>query len=114
MRNILLINLFIFVAAMANAAEPILGNWKTKAGDIATATNCTNNYCLTLKDGKYAGKQIGILSGTDAHYSGTITDPTDNKTYTGYAAVEGNTLKLQGCVMKIFCKSQNWSRVSAN
>ena len=64
-----------------------------------------------MTSGKYNGKRIGKLSGGGADYSGEITDPTDDKTYSGSASVSGASMKLKGCVMSVFCKSQTWNRL---
>ncbi|SES15344.1 DUF2147 domain-containing protein [Rhizobium sp. NFR03] len=98
-------------ALPALAAEPILGNWKTASGETAAIANCGGNFCIMVKTGKHAGKKIGTLSGSGESYSGEVTDPDNDKTYSGSAAVAGNQLKLKGCVMKVFCKSQTWSRL---
>lgn len=95
----------------ARAAEPIKGNWKTESGETAQIGQCGPAYCVTMKTGKYAGKKIGTLSGTGADYSGEITDPANDKTYSGSAAVAGSAMKLKGCVLKVLCKSQTWSRL---
>ncbi|MDI7775649.1 DUF2147 domain-containing protein [Asticcacaulis sp. EMRT-3] len=100
-------------AGPALAAQPIEGNWKTLKGDTARIAPCGDSFCITLMDGKYAGKQIGILKGQGGLYTGQVTDPEADKTYEGSATVTGNALKLQGCVMKIFCKSQVWTREQA-
>lgn len=99
------------LASQASAAESIEGNWKTMVGDTARIAPCSEGFCITLINGKFAGKQIGHMKGTGNLYSGQITDPEDNKTYDGSAAVADDYLKLQGCVLKIFCKSQVWKRV---
>ena len=102
------------LAAMAGgaaAAEPIEGNWKTASGETAVIAPCGGSYCVTLKTGKYSGKRIGKMSGTGNDYSGEITDPSENKTYSGYGTVSGNSLKMKGCVMKVFCKTQSWKRL---
>jgi uncharacterized protein (DUF2147 family) len=51
------------------------------------------------------------MSGTGGNYSGEITDPEADKTYSGSGAVSGNSLKMKGCVMSVFCKSQTWTRL---
>ncbi|WP_313196563.1 DUF2147 domain-containing protein [Shinella zoogloeoides] len=96
---------------IALAAEPIEGNWKTASGATAAIAKCGGSYCITLKTGKHAGKRIGKLDGTDADYSGSITDPETDKTYSGSGAVNGNSLRMKGCVLAILCKSQTWTRL---
>ena len=99
------------VSGIAWAAEPIEGNWKTASGETAAINKCGSAFCVTLKTGKHAGKQIGKMSGTGGNYSGEITDPEADKTYSGSGAVSGNSLKMKGCVMSVFCKSQTWTRL---
>ena len=56
----------------AFAAEPIEGNWKTASGETASIGPCGAAFCVTLKTGKHAGKQIGKLSGKGNSYAGEI------------------------------------------
>jgi len=103
----------LLFAGTAVAAEPIEGDWLTLKKDTARIAPCqaqAGKFCITLIDGEYAGKIIGVLSGGGGQYVGQVTDPADNKTYDGSATVTGKALKLQGCVMKIFCKAQVWMR----
>ena len=99
------------VPGAALAAEPIEGNWKTASGETAAIAKCGGSFCITLKTGKHAGKRIGKLDGSGADYTGSITDPAADKTYSGSGAVSGNSLKMKGCVLKVLCKSQTWSRL---
>ncbi len=113
-----LIGVLMAVAMPVLAAEPIVGNWKTASGETVEAARCDKQFCLTLKTGEYVGKQIGVLVGDSIHYKGNVTDPKENKTYTGSAVVTSNltspdTLKLKGCVLKLLCKTQEWERMSA-
>jgi uncharacterized protein (DUF2147 family) len=101
----------LFSAGTALADEPIVGNWKTVAGDTAAIAPCGGDYCVTLKTGKYAGRQIGKMHGKGGTYTGEITDPAVDKTYAGSGTTSGSTLKMQGCVLKVFCKSQTWTRL---
>ncbi|MDE1994706.1 MAG: DUF2147 domain-containing protein [Rhizobiaceae bacterium] len=101
----------LLTATAAFADEPIVGNWKTKAGDTAVIAPCSDSFCVTLKTGKYAGRQIGKMQGKGNAYTGEITDPEENKTYSGSGTVSGNTVKMQGCVLKVLCKSQVWTRL---
>ena len=111
MKLILTAAVMAVFATPAFSAEPIDGNWKTASGETAAIASCGDAFCITLKTGAHAGKRIGRLSGSGASYSGEITDPKDDKTYSGSAAVSGTALKLKGCVMKVLCKSQNWSKL---
>lgn len=95
---------------LANAAEPIVGNWKTTLGDTAAIEPCGGGFCITLKSGKHTGEKIGAFEGSSGSYSGKITDPDAKKTYDGTISVSGDTVTLKGCVMKVVCESQKWSR----
>lgn len=110
-RTFVLAGALALIAGLAQAEEPIVGNWKTVAGDTAVIAPCSGAYCITLKTGKYAGKKIGRLSGTGGSYSGEITDPADDKTYSGSGNISGSTLKMKGCVLSVLCKSQTWTRL---
>ena len=101
----------MFAAGAASADEPIVGNWKTAAGDTAQIASCGGSYCIVLKSGKYAGKKIGILAGSGVTYTGQITDPANDKTYSGSGNIFGNSLKMKGCVLNVLCKSQTWTRL---
>ena len=103
--------LFLATSGGAIAAEPIVGNWKTESGETAALGPCGGSFCITIKTGKYAGKRIGRMTGSGASYSGTITDPSDDKQYSGSAKVGASSMKLKGCALKIFCKTQNWKKL---
>jgi uncharacterized protein (DUF2147 family) len=103
--------MFLGSAMAAWAADAIEGTWKTQSGETAEIANCGGDYCITLTTGKHAGKSIGKLSGAGGTYSGTITDPADDKTYAGSAKVSGAAMDLKGCAMKIFCKTQKWAKM---
>ena len=98
-------------ASPLQAADPIEGTWKTESGETAGIGPCGGAFCITLKTGQYAGQRIGRMSGSGSSYSGTITDPSDGKEYSGSAKVNGGSLKLKGCALKIFCKTQNWTKL---
>ena len=95
---------------LASAAEPIVGNWETTLGDTAAIEPCGSGFCITLKSGKHVGEKIGAFEGSGGSYSGKITDPHAKKTYNGTISVSGDTVTLKGCVMKVVCESQKWSR----
>lgn len=94
----------------AQAAEPLVGDWTTASGETARIAACGGAYCITLATGKFKGRQIGKLSGGGSQYEGEITDPNTDKTYAGSADVAKASMKLTGCALKIFCKTQTWAR----
>lgn len=103
----------ILVAAMTAPAlaDPIVGNWKTKSGETAAIAACGGSFCIKLRTGNHAGKQIGKVKANGAKYSGTITDPANDKEYSGSATLSGSTLKMRGCVLGVLCRSETWSRL---
>lgn len=102
----------LMLAGIAHA-DPIEGNWKTKSGATAAIAGCGGGFCITLKSGEHAGKQIGTFNaGGGGNYSGKITDPANDKTYTGKATLSGNSLKMGGCVLGgLICRNENWTRL---
>ena len=106
-----------FVAAsmafstQALAADPIEGNWRTESGEKAAISKCGGSFCIKLTTSQHAGKTIGRLKGGNGKYAGTITDPSDDKKYSGSASVRGSSMKLKGCALKIFCKTQSWKKL---
>ncbi|BCH33927.1 hypothetical protein MesoLjLc_58570 [Mesorhizobium sp. L-8-10] len=94
-------------------ADPIEGNWKTSSGETAAIANCGGAFCITLKSGKFAGKRIGKMQASGSNkYSGEITDPADDKTYSGKATLSGASLNMKGCVLGgLICKGQTWSKL---
>ncbi|MCQ0987181.1 DUF2147 domain-containing protein [Jiella marina] len=99
-----------FAASTATSAASIEGTWRTASGATAQIAACGNAYCTTILTGEHKGKRIGRMAGSGNSYSGEITDPANGKTYSGTAEVSGNSLKLTGCALKIFCRSQTWTR----
>jgi uncharacterized protein (DUF2147 family) len=98
--------------AGAAYADPIEGNWKTEKGAIAAISSCGGSYCIKLTSGKFAGKSIGKFKADGGNqYSGNITDPETDKTYSGKGALSGSSLKMSGCVLGgLICRSQNWKK----
>lgn len=92
-------------------ADQIEGNWRTQSGETAKIGKCGGSFCITLKTGKYAGQRIGKMKASGGKYTGTITDPADNKEYSGSATVAGSNMKMTGCALKIFCKTQKWKKL---
>lgn len=95
---------------MPALADPIEGNWRTASGGNTKVSKCGGSFCIKVTSGEHNGKQIGKLAPKGKQYVGTITDPSDDKTYSGSATVAGSTMKLKGCAMKIFCKTQTWKK----
>lgn len=98
--------------AGAALADPIEGNWKTASGETASIVG-GSAFSITLKSGKYSGKKIGSLKATGYNsYTGSITNPATDKTYSGKATLSGATLKMRGCMLGgLICKSQTWTKL---
>lgn len=101
----------MFAGGPVLAADDVQGLWKTRDGVTAEIAPCEQGSCITLKSGRFAGRKIGYLKPANNRLEGRITDPADNKTYDGHAMVAGDKLKLSGCVMKILCQTQVWTRL---
>ncbi|QPC87248.1 DUF2147 domain-containing protein [Mesorhizobium sp. NBSH29] len=99
--------------AGAAYADPIEGNWKTQTGATAAIVGCGGSYCITLRSGPHNGKKIGTMKPAGGgKYAGKITDPANDKTYSGKATLSGSSLSMSGCVLGgLICKSQNWSKL---
>lgn len=110
LRSALTLSAALLSASAALAAEPILGTWRLENGETVTYSACGGAFCSTVDTGRYRGKSVGRLSGTGGRYTGTVTDPSSDKTYEGRAEADAKTLKLTGCVAKVFCRTQTWSR----
>ena len=94
-------------------ADPIEGNWRTQSGATAHIGSCGGSFCIQLKTGKFAGKSIGKFKAAgDSNYTGSITDPESDKTYSGKGALAGSKLKMSGCVLGgLICRSQTWTKL---
>ncbi|MGB3416842.1 MAG: DUF2147 domain-containing protein [Mesorhizobium sp.] len=102
----------LLIAAGAACADPIEGNWKTQHGSNAVISACGGSFCIKLTSGEYAGKTIGSVKASgDSTYTGTITRPSNGKTYSGKAKLAGGTLTLSGCVLAVLCNSQTWTKM---
>jgi uncharacterized protein (DUF2147 family) len=131
--------LMLLFAAPAAAADPS-GTWLTADGEARVQIgNCGQAYCgkiVWLKDpndpqtrqpkldkfnkdtSKRARPIVGlqIISGMQASnanlWKGSLYNPEDGNTFTGSLAMEAaDRMKLEGCVLAIFCRSEVWTRV---
>jgi uncharacterized protein (DUF2147 family) len=95
----------------AFAAEPIEGTWlRPSTGTLVNFAPCGGGFCGTVQNGEFRGQSIGTMSGSGANYTGSITDLAEDKTYRGKAAVNGNSMKLEGCVLAVLCRGETWAR----
>ena len=126
MKKILFAAAFGLLAGAASA-DPIEGLWQTQPDEGAFAhvqiTPCGGAFCGTItrtfKDkaefqSPNIGKQIVIDMAPQGggKYEGKVWRPSNNKVYLGKMTLNGNSVKLQGCVAGgLICSSQQWARV---
>ncbi|MFW2542153.1 DUF2147 domain-containing protein [Primorskyibacter sp. 2E107] len=123
---------YVMAAALAclaglAAADPAEGVWKTEVDDGAyahvTITPCGANICGVISRtfnsaGEYnspnKGKMLvrNMAPQGGGSYKGKVWRPSNDKIYTGKMQLNGNALKLSGCVAGgLLCSGQNWTRV---
>lgn len=100
---------FIFAGA-AVAAEPIEGTWKRSNGTLIRYAGSGGQFCGTVMTGEYKGKSIGCMAGSGANYKGKVNKLDEGKTYSGSVTVNGNSMKLSGCVAMVLCKTETMTR----
>lgn len=122
-----LIFAFLFALSAPAFADPLEGMWKTEVDDGAYAhikiSPCGVKLCGIIartfnSDGEYKspnlGKQlvIGMVPQGKNYYKGSVWRPSNNKIYIGKISLNGNSLKLKGCVAGgLLCSGQSWKRV---
>lgn len=114
----------------ARAADPT-GLWITETGiSKVRIARCGGGYCGTLagtggsgldvnnpdpvlKSRKLVGVQIlTAATPTSDGFEGSLYNPNDGKTYSGSLTPKGpDTLEVAGCVLRVICKRQTWTRV---
>jgi uncharacterized protein (DUF2147 family) len=122
----------------AFAADPS-GTWRLDNGKITVKVRqCGGEICAnivglkepTYKDGtakidKYNKNPalrkrplmgLAVLSNMkpsgDGTWAGNIYNADDGRTYTATMTMNGNTMKLKGCVAGIFCKTNTFKKVN--
>ena len=95
-------------------ADQVEGMWKrpaSKGGTLEQIAPCGNSFCVTVRSGEFNGKLAGKFAKKNGQYVGTITDLSKDKTYTGTLVVQSaNKLKMSGCVLKVICSKETWTR----
>ncbi len=129
MRNAVLAATAVIFSAGASLADPVEGLWKTQPGDTGgylhvAVSKCGDALCGVIKQAFKEGGDVSegyehlgkrmiwdmTSDGGGAYSGGKIWAPDRNKTYKSKMALNGNTLKVSGCVA-IVCRSQTWNRV---
>ena len=127
MKRITLALAGLLVSAGIVAADPVEGVWKTEVDDGAYAhiqmAPCGAAYCGVIAktfnaSGEYQSENLGkklvidMVPNGDGSYAGSVWRPSNNKIYIGKMTLNGNKLKLKGCVAGgLICSGQNWVRV---
>ena len=127
MKRITLALAGLLVSAGIVAADPVEGVWKTEVDDGAFAhiqmAPCGAAYCGVIAktfnaSGEYQSENLGkklvidMVPNGDGSYAGSVWRPSNNKIYIGKMTLNGNKLKLKGCVAGgLICSGQNWVRV---
>ena len=118
--------MLIGLALPALAADPVEGVWKTEVDDgnyaYVTFAPCGAELCGVISrtfnsDGEWQSANIGkrlvwgmTNAGNGKYSGGTIWQPSTGKEYRSKMVLNGNVLKVSGCVGPI-CKKQTWTRV---
>lgn len=118
--------LALAIGAGAAAADPVDGIWQTQVDDGAYAYvkmgPCGEYICGVISrtfnsNGEYDSETKGkalvweMSPAGDGHYKdGKIWQPSTDKVYRSKMDLNGDTLKVAGCIGPI-CKKQTWTRV---
>ena len=139
LRRVVIAVTFVLFAAPAFAADPT-GTWLTADGEAKVQIAvCGQAYCgriVWLKEPDDPQTRqpkldklnknilnrsrpivgLQIMSGMEASganmWKGSLYNPEDGNTFSGSLAMQGaDRMKLEGCVLAIFCRSEVWTRV---
>lgn len=118
------------IAAFASAAsaDALEGVWQTEVDDGAyahvTISPCAAAFCGQItesfkEDGStFASENLGktividMVPQGEGYYEGSVFRPSNGKTYYGTITLNGDKLKLAGCVAGgLICSKQSWARV---
>lgn len=126
MKKLVLAATAVLMTAGAAMADPVLGIWKTEVDDGAyahvTMSKCGAQICGVISKtfntgGEYKSPNLGkqlvwdmVPNGGNAYRDGKIWQPSTGKVFASKMDLEGDVLKVKGCVGP-FCKKQTWNRV---
>lgn len=128
MRGLVVMTAVLSLGAGMAMAEPLLGMWRTAADDngdsgLIEVAPCGAKLCGKLvksfdsSGAEKASKNIGrnIISETvpagEGQYKGKIYSPDRDKTYSSKLILQGDALKVSGCVLGICRDGGTWQRV---
>ncbi len=128
MKKFILAMIAVFGFSGAAAAQDALeGIWQTQVDDgayaLVTIAPCGEAFCGVISrtfnaEGEYEspnkGRQIVIdmVAMGDGHYEGQVWRPSNDKIYIGKMDIEGNQVRLRGCIAGgLLCSSQTWVKI---
>jgi uncharacterized protein (DUF2147 family) len=128
MKKLMMSAIALMTAAGIAAADPLEGLWQTEPDDGAFAhvqiEPCGANFCgkivRSFKDGAEfqspnRGKTLVIDMAPQGggNYEGKVWRPSNDKIYLGKIALNGDSIKLRGCIAGgLLCSKQTWARVN--
>ncbi|MDI3335487.1 DUF2147 domain-containing protein [Defluviimonas aestuarii] len=115
------------LTAGAAMADPVEGVWQTEPDDGSyahiTIAPCGAAYCGVISrtfkaEGEYASPNLGktlvidMVPNGEGNYAGKVWRPSNDKIYVGKIQLNGDNLKLAGCIAGgLLCSKQSWQRV---
>ncbi len=115
------------LVAGAAMADPVEGVWQTEPDDGSyahiTIAPCGAAYCGVISrtfkaEGEYASPNLGktlvidMVPNGEGNYAGKVWRPSNDKIYIGNIELNGDNLKLAGCIAGgLLCSKQSWQRV---
>lgn len=128
MKHLILSAAALLALAGAAPADPIFGVWKTEP-DGGNYSHIEMKQCGAVicgvstrafnaegeVDNPHRGKQIvrDMTANGDGTYAGKAWRPSNDKIYIGKAELNGNSLRMKGCVLGgLICFSQTWQRIN--
>lgn len=128
MKTVLIAAVAVFGFAASAGADPIEGVWKTQPDDgvyyHVKMKPCGAGFCgefiQKFADGQKVQTDVigknavyDLVAQGGGKYEGKAWKPSNNKTYKGSGTLNGDTLKVGGCVLGgLICLKQTWNRVN--
>lgn len=112
----------LVVSAGAALADPVEGRWRSPTSEgkslVVNIVPCSSGICGVV-DSVSSNSDQGIVGktmiwgmqpqGGGKYSGGKVWAPDQDKTYNGKLTLNGNTLKIQGCVFGI-CRGETFTR----
>jgi uncharacterized protein (DUF2147 family) len=128
MRKLAMMSAVLATGAGMAMAEPLLGTWQTAKDDnghsgLIEVAPCGDKLCGTLvrsfdeNGNEMQSDNIGrnIISETvpvgGGEYEGKVYSPDRDKTYNSKLELQGDRLKVKGCVMFVCRDGGTWRKV---